>query len=140
MPGQKWRPGAIFKNNLNKKMCLPDSYNVVHNNRMEARRHKRMIVSLPAEITTGDTRFAGSIENLSDEGLYLVTAPSKASLNFKSNVPVELSITFPSGEKINLTCRVKWSYQTPPHGYTNSLGLEILEKSPEYKEALITLM
>jgi hypothetical protein len=106
---------------------------------MEARRHKRLIVTLPAEIIAGDTHIAGSIENLSDDGLYMVTAPSKASLNFKSDLPVELSITFPSGEKINLTCRVKWSYQTPPHGYTNSLGLEIIEKPPEYKEALQTL-
>ncbi len=106
---------------------------------MEARRHKRLIVTLPAEIIAEDTHIAGSIENLSDDGLYMVTAPSKASLNFKSDLPVELSITFPSGEKINLTCRVKWSYQTPPHGYTNSLGLEIIEKPPEYKEALQTL-
>ena len=106
---------------------------------MEARRHKRQIVSLPAEITSGENRFAGSIENLSEEGLYMVTAPSKASLNLKPEAPVELSITFPSGEKIHLTCRVKWSYQTPPHGYTTSLGLEIMEKSPEYKAALTTL-
>jgi len=106
---------------------------------MEARRHKRLIVSLPAEIIAEDTHITGSIENLSDEGLYLVTAPSKTSLNIKSDVPVELSITFPSGEKINITCKVKWSYQTPPHGYTNSLGLEIMENSSEYKEALKTL-
>jgi hypothetical protein len=106
---------------------------------MEARRHKRLIVTLPAEITADDTHIAGSIENLSDEGLYMVTAPSKASLNFKSEAPVELSITFPSGEKIHLTCKVKWSYPTPPHGYTNSLGLEIIENSAAYKEALQTL-
>ncbi len=107
---------------------------------MEARRQKRLIVSLPAEITAEDTHIAGSIENLSDEGLYLITAPSQTSLNLKSDVPVNLSITFPSGGKINLTCRVKWSYQTPPHGYTNSLGLEIIEKPPEYNEALETLL
>ena len=107
---------------------------------MEARRHKRLIVSLPAEIIAEDTHITGSIENLSDEGLYLVTAPSKTSLNIKSDVPVELSITFPSGEKINITCKVKWSYPTPPHGYTNSLGLGILEKPPEYKLALQTIL
>jgi hypothetical protein len=106
---------------------------------MEARRQKRLIVSLPAEISAENTHIAGSIENISDEGLYLVTAPSKISLNYESEAPVELSITFPSGEKINLTCRVKWSYQTPPHGYTNSIGLEIIEKPQEYNEALKTL-
>lgn len=106
---------------------------------MEARRHKRLIVRLPAEITAENTHIAGSIENLSDEGLYLITAPTKISLNFESEVPVDLLITFPSGEKINLTCRVKWSYETPPHGYTNSLGLEIIETPSEYIEALKTL-
>ena len=42
---------------------------------MEARRSKRAILDIAAEIIDGDRRRAGTIENLSDEGMYVVTAP-----------------------------------------------------------------
>ena len=107
---------------------------------MEMRRHKRAIVSLQAEIIANDKRYATSIENLSDEGAYIVMATSQPSLNFSADTHLELRFRMPSGEKISLQCKVKWSYQTPPHGYTNSVGLEIIEKPPEYNEALKTLL
>jgi len=106
---------------------------------MKARRHKRLIVSLPAEMTAGDIRLSASIENLSDAGLYLITAPSKDPLNFDTDSPVELFFTLPSQEKIRLNCKVRWSYRTPPHGFTNSVGLEIIDPSPEFRESLNTL-
>jgi len=107
---------------------------------MEKRRHKRAIVSLQAEIIANDKRYASSIENLSDEGAYIVMANAQAPLNISTDSCLELKFRLPSGEKISLQCKVKWLYQNPPHGYTNSLGLEIMEKPPEYNEALKSLL
>jgi hypothetical protein len=106
---------------------------------MEARRHKRLIVSLPAEVTAGNVHIAASIENLSDAGVYLITAPSDEPLNLETDTAVELSFILPSLEKINLNCKVRWSYRTPPHRLTNSVGLEIINPSPEFRESLDTL-
>ncbi len=106
---------------------------------MEARRSRRVIVNLPAEIISGDKRFASSIENLSNEGAYVVTAPLKSFSDFATDTLLELRFQFPSGEKLHLHCKVKWSYKTPPHGYTNSIGLEIINPPLIYQEILKTL-
>lgn len=117
-----------------KKPCLP--CNICLQYEMEARRSKRTIISLPAEIISKDSRHAASIENLSDEGIYLVTAPANPSPDLTPATIIELRFRFHSGEKMCLHCRVKWSYPTPPHGYTNSIGLEIMDPPLTYIESL----
>ncbi len=106
---------------------------------MEARRYKRIILTLQAELVAGDMRYACFIENLSEEGVYITIAQSKPPVDFNSDTPFELRFRFPSGKKLNLNCRVKWSYLTPPHGYTNSVGLEIMNPPLLYTEILKTL-
>ncbi len=106
---------------------------------MEARRYKRIIVTLQAELIAGDSRYACFIENLSEEGAYITIAKTNPQADFDPDTPFELKFRFPSGEKLNLSCRVKWSYRTPPHGYTNSVGLEIMDPPPLYTEVLKAL-
>jgi hypothetical protein len=115
---------------------------------MEKRRSKRKIVALKAEIVSGGKSYAGVIENLSEDGIYIITTPSKSSIDFALGTTVELKFQPPSepkdilrssGETINLHCKVIWSYKTPPHGLTHSIGMEIINPSPEYKELLKTL-
>ena len=106
---------------------------------MKERQTKRIIINLPAELICGDRRYAGSIENLSPVGAYVVTAPAQSSLDFSPHSSLELRFRFPSGEKLNLHCIVKWSYATPPHGYTHSIGLEIIDPPLTYQETLTTL-
>ena len=106
---------------------------------MDARRHNRIITDLKAELIAGDTRHACNIENLSENGIYIVTAPGKSSLDFAPDLLFELRFKLPTGEKMNLQCTVKWSYPTPPHGNTNSLGLEITDPPLTYLEALEAL-
>ena len=106
----------------------------------DARRHKRIIVNIRAELVCGDKLYAGSIENISPGGAYVVTAPSKSSRDFAPGSVLELKFKFPSGEKMNLHCIVKWSYSTPPHGLTNSVGLKITDPPSAYKESLKTLL
>ena len=106
---------------------------------MEARHSKRVIINFPAEIICRDKRYAGSIENLSPKGAYVLTAPVRDLRDFAANSLLELRFQFPSGEKLNLHCRIKWSYVTPPHGYTYSIGVEILDAPLTYLETLKAL-
>jgi hypothetical protein len=106
---------------------------------MDSRRSKRLIIDLPAEVIINDKRYAGTIANLSEEGIYIVTAPSKSSTELTPDTDLELRFQFPSGEKMALQCRIKWAYQTPPHGYTTSVGLVIIDSPITYKKLLQTL-
>ncbi len=106
---------------------------------MNIRRSDRVILNLPAELTIEGTRYASSIENLSEEGAYIVTAPSKNARAFSCDTLVDLKFSFPSGEIQKLHCKVKWSYLTPPHGFTNSMGLEIIDTPSVYKGLLKSL-
>ncbi len=106
---------------------------------MELRSSKRIIINSPAEIIVGEKRYASTIENLSDKGLYVTTAPLKSPIDFSPDTLLELRFKLMSGEKLNLQCMVKWSYQTPPHGFTNSLGLEVMDPPQAYMEFLENL-
>lgn len=106
---------------------------------MEARRSNRAILNIPAEIIDGDRRRAGTIENLSDEGIYVVTAPTKSEKELFPGTAIEIRFRLPSEEKISLHCVIKWSYLTPPHGYTFSMGLEITDPPALYRQAIMQL-
>jgi hypothetical protein len=105
---------------------------------MDARRFKRLIVNIQAELLSADKRLAVYIENLSEEGMY-VTAPVKSSFNFITDMPIEIRFELPSGEKLNLHCKVKWVYRTPPHGLTDSVGMTIIDPPLTYVETLKAL-
>jgi hypothetical protein len=106
---------------------------------MDARRSERKIVKLRAELIYKGKSFASYIENLSDSGLYVVTAPSDTSTEFQPASDAELHFSFPEGRKMTLRCRIKWSFRIPPHGITNSIGMEIMDPPPFYREAIKTI-
>ena len=106
---------------------------------MEARKHKRVIVNLSAELICGDKRYAGTIENLSENGAYVVTAPQRASTELTPDTLLDLKVQMSHGETQVLHCRIKWSYMTPPHGFTNSIGMEILDPPLKFRELLASL-
>jgi hypothetical protein len=106
---------------------------------MDSRQSKRFIIDLPAEVIINDKRHAGTIANLSEEGIYVITAPSKSSKELTPDTDLELRFQFPSGEKMALKCRIQWAYQTPPHGYTTSVGLMIVNAPLMYKQMLQTI-
>ncbi len=106
---------------------------------MEKRIHKRKIVAYKVEVLADGISYAGIVENISEKGLYMIANPSKTSIDFTSGTKLELKFQLPSGESLNLPCQVKWSYKTPPHGLTYSMGMEILKQSPEYIEFISAL-
>jgi len=86
------------------------------------------------ELLADGISYVGIVENISKKGLYIIVNPLKTLIDFTSRTKLELKFQLPSGESLNLPCQVKWSYKTPPHGLTYSMGMEILKQSPEYLE------
>jgi len=109
-------------------------------------RYIRIPVEFEATIIYEKKEYEVEIENLSEEGIQIRTDPEKVATDFNTVTEIELAFELlsgetlrPSGEKLKLHCRVIWSEKTPPDGLTNTIGLEIIEKSAQYEELLKTL-
>jgi hypothetical protein len=103
---------------------------------MDKRQIKRKIVNIKAELIYGGVHCASLIENISHKGVYAVASPANSSFAFTPDSSVELKFEFPAGEKQHLHCRIKWSYKTPPHKLTSSVGMEIIDAPPSFNEML----
>ncbi len=108
---------------------------------MENRRSERKTVHLKAERISGDTSYAVFIENISEYGINIITAPAESGTNFIPGASLDLKLQLSSEETINLHCRVRWLYQnTPPDNLTNSIGIEIIDPPLRYKEFVKKLL
>ena len=105
---------------------------------MERRGANRLVVNLKAERLSCTKNCSVFIENLSDTGIYMITAPSK-SKDYEPGRKLLLKLELASGKTLNLQCNVKWSYDNSPEDLTNSVGLEILNPPEEYKNFIKTL-
>jgi len=101
---------------------------------MEKRLLKRKIVRIKAEVVLEGNKSAGLIENVSESGIYLVTAPSKQATEFSIGKSANVSFIGSSGAIIDLHCNIIWEYKTPPHGLTQSVGMEIKTSSQEFTD------
>ena len=99
----------------------------------------KKIVSLKASLVSDSKRHSGIIENLSKDSIYLRAATINPVSDFIPGEFFEVHFQSNSGEDISLPSKVKWSYDTPPHGITKSIGLEIEEENPKYKKLLSEL-
>ena len=106
---------------------------------MDKRSDERHSVDFKAELLYDGKNYAGLVENISENGLYVIAHPLNKAIDFHSGTELNLKFQLSSGEIVNLPCKVKWSYKTPPHGLTFSIGTEIMEPSQEYKEYLKSL-
>jgi hypothetical protein len=101
---------------------------------MERRGSERKIVSIHAELIADSARYEVFIENMSKEGIYIVTNPEKTNVDFTTGKRFNVKFQTASGEVLNLKCKVQWIYKTPPHGLTYSVGMEIIAPPAPYKE------
>ncbi|MEF9426051.1 MAG: PilZ domain-containing protein [Candidatus Mariimomonas ferrooxydans] len=107
---------------------------------MDKRRTKRITYRLKAERISGNIKSAVFIENLSENGIYMITTPAKTRINFTPDSPVKLKFQLSSGETLNLNCKVIWSHKIQPDGLANSVGMEIIAPPLKYKKFLKTLL
>ncbi|UCD34217.1 MAG: PilZ domain-containing protein [Nitrospiraceae bacterium] len=99
---------------------------------MERRRGKRLSVNLKAERLSCSRNCSVFIENISDTGIQMITAPAKNPKVFVPGAPVELRLETAEGNPIKLNCLVKWSYDSSREDMTNSVGLEVIDPPDEY--------
>ena len=98
----------------------------------ERRRLKRLTVNLKAERLSCTNNCSVFIENLSEKGIHMITAPAKNPNLFVPGSAVELKLKTMNGETIKLQCNVKWAYDNSPEDMTNSVGLEIIDPPDTY--------
>jgi hypothetical protein len=94
---------------------------------MNKRQFKRITAGYKARIICGDKNYVGIIENLSETGVNVITDPIEATVDFAPGESIDLKIEVPSGETLNLHCKIKWASKIPPHGIRSRIGMEIIE-------------
>jgi len=102
---------------------------------MEQRRTVRKKVSIEAEIVSDVATHKATIENASERGMHIDTNGGDPLSTEKDLVPgrtMEVKFALPSGEALNLRCKVIWSFKTMPHGLKISIGMEIVFPPPSY--------
>lgn len=126
------------------------------------RLRKRIKVNLNAKVVLSKKSYTGYIENLSERGVkwyrYKVikyepseygisdkVSSTKTLQKFTPGTTLNLQFKIPSGEKLNLLCRIRWSHRPksdklpnnihidPTPKYT-ALGMEIIDPPPEYRK------
>lgn len=105
---------------------------------MERRRAKRVTVNLKAERISCVNNCSVFIENLSESGIYMITAPAKSS-EYKPGSELDLELELNTGTVINLNCHVKWAISNAPEDLTSSVGLEVINPPVEYREFVKSL-
>jgi len=107
-------------------------------NPVERRRSRRITVNLKAERLSCTRDCSVFIENLSERGIYMITAPAKKN-DYIPGTELNIRLKLSTGESINLRCNVKWSFSNSPDESTNSVGLEIIDPPERYKEFVRSL-
>jgi len=102
---------------------------------MKKRRTARKKVSIEAEIVSEVATYKAMIENASERGIHIETNAGDPLTTEKDLVPgktMEVKFALPSGEALNLRCKVIWSFKTMPYGMKISIGMEIVFPPPSY--------
>ena len=95
----------------------------------------KKIVNLKAEISCDGVCCNGFIDNLNKDNICCTTTAKNLSPGTEYQVKFQPDF----GEALNLNCKLKWAYETPPHGITNSIGMEILDQPVQYQTFLESL-
>lgn len=98
---------------------------------MERRRAARKTVKLKAERISCTGNCSVFIENLSETGIKMITAPNQEN-DFAPGKDLDLEFELLTGLTINLNCNVKWSYDNPSKDESSSVGLEVIDPPQEY--------
>ncbi|MBI4682840.1 MAG: PilZ domain-containing protein [Nitrospirae bacterium] len=104
---------------------------------MERRLARRVTINLKAERISCINNCSVFIENISETGIYMITAPAKKN-TYIPGTELDLELKLTNGKTINLSCNVKWA-ENSPEDKSKSVGLEIVDPPREYKEFLKTL-
>ena len=107
---------------------------------IERRRSERANVNIKAELVSEDISYTGVLENLSEDGMFMKTAPVKHAKGFIPGTIYKLNIQKPHEETLNLSCEVVWFHtETSSFGLIFRIGMKIINPPQSYKELLEVL-
>jgi hypothetical protein len=113
---------------------------ICYNCDMERRTSRRTSVNLKAERISGNNKYDVFIEDISEAGIHLITAPSEAYKKYIPGTEIDVRLLLPDGERIKLSCRIAWSFhRLPPEREIDSIGLQIINPPLKYVEFIRTL-
>jgi hypothetical protein len=77
---------------------------------MEKRKSKRLAVNLRATLLSGGNKYAGTIENISMDGIFMhmATAPAQSAKDFVPSTEIQLKFQPVQGNHLDLRCNVRW--------------------------------
>ncbi|MGE5893312.1 MAG: PilZ domain-containing protein [bacterium] len=101
---------------------------------MERRSFKRIYIGLKAELIADGKLRKGVIENLSENGINIMTYSVPGENELIPEALLELNLHPDTTERLNLQCTVKWSFKNPTHGLTQNVGMEIM--NPPWDESI----
>ena len=104
--------------------------------RIEQRRSRRIDHDLDAEVKSGGNGYAGFIENISREGLFVVASHFEHVKDFVTGAVISVDFQTPAGTEMALSCEIKRMSinREPIAGSVYFLGLEIIDPPLEYDE------
>ena len=102
---------------------------------MEKRIFKRINTTISAEITIDSRCYAGSIENLSEEGLFEIVFIETEITDFTPEKILRVKFYKPSGEELDLECKIVWLRlnRDNPRSLKYCMGMEIISPPASYK-------
>lgn len=107
---------------------------------MDRRGSGRKVVNLRAERISGGKKCDVYIEDISESGIRLITAPSAAYKKYVQGDQIEVRFLLSDGEGITLSCKIVWSlHRLPPEREIYDIGLKIISPPPRYLEFIGSL-
>ena len=101
----------------------------------------RIPVYIDAEIICGQKNFAGMIGNVSLDGAFVETIPTKTVTPFLPGKTIDLRFSISTKNSITLSCKVVWLYTKKDEsgGFVNSMGLKIFASTGSYEKYMKSL-
>lgn len=103
---------------------------------MQRRRSQRIAITLDVELILNENNYIGVIENISKDGIYMKTLPTKSPMEFTPGTKLKLKIKPHSEETLILHCEIMWSKNTSSDGLTSDIGMTIIDSPAEYYDLL----
>ena len=102
---------------------------------------KRIYAKISAELSIDDKYYEGSIDNLSEEGMFEIVFTDIEETDFTLKKNLRVKFHRPSGEDLDLKCQIMWLRlnRDNPARLKYCMGMEIISPPESYKKYVKTL-
>jgi len=94
----------------------------------------RIPVLLDGELISNGWNCAAIINNISENGIFAKIPLHEREKNHSLDLNFfSLKLQLPTGDFVNLNCKIKWSYQNSPRSLIEHIGIEVIDPPKQYK-------